>query len=1156
MLQRNALRRSFRRIVGAGIGLFIVLLIGSSLIRTAHTAQLKVLRTLSAQQDKAGAGAAPGGAATLAIDPGSSIEREISSGRTQAYQIMLEAGKYLRIQVEQRGIDVTLALLAPDGKTVAESRSDNGNFGPETVSMIAERRVEVRLEVRSPDWEAPSGRYELKIADLRMATEEDRKRVEAERALAEGERLLKQETAESLSQSLAKYEAALQLYRSAGDRGGEAASSDKICQVYYLTSKAQKARDTCNQSLQLYQSLGDRSGEAVALNNIGGIYFQISERRKALDHFERALPISREAGNRMAESLTLYNLGRFYLVQGEKQKAIAYYDQALRLAQIAGPRLGEGSILNDIALIYNSIGEKQKALDYYQQSLLIRRDVRDRRGEAITLNNLGRLYDTVGEMEKALDYYNRSLIIRREVYDREGEAVTLSNIGLIYIKLGENQRALETLNQSLVIRRDVRDRSGESATLNNIGGVYKRLGDKQKALDYYEQALQIRRALNDRSGQAITLHNIGSIRLSVGEREAALETFDQSLRLSRTVGAQENEANTLKGMAQAERDRGNLTEALGKIEAAIKIVESVRTRIGEGELRASYLGATQGYYEFYIDLLMRLHRLDPSKDYAVAAFQTSERSRARALIETLAEARAEIRSGIDPALLASERTLRQRLESKNDRLIRLLGGKYTEEQAAAARSEIESLEIEYQQLQSQIRAASPRYGALTQPQPLSLAEIQQQVMDDNALLLEYALGEERSYLWAATKTSITSQELPPRNEIEQAANHVRDLLTARNRVVRFETADERQARVAQADAKYPKAAAALSQMLLGPIAGKLEKKRLLIVADGALQYVPFAALPKPVVSGRWLVAGGKATTNRRPLSTNRRPPLVVDHEVVSLPSASALAVLRRELAGRKPAPKTVAVLADPVFDPGDERFKASVISRGTEREAVAQSRTASAALESDLNRSARDLDLSDARGGLRRLPFTRKEAQTILSLAPPDQRFVALDFAANQTTATSDELAQYRYVHFATHGLLNPKHPELSGIVLSLFNEQGAEQDGFLRASEVYNLNLPAELVVLSGCQTALGKDVRGEGLIGLTRGFMYAGAARALVSLWEVNDHATSELMGRLYRGMLGKRRLSPAVALREAQLSLWREKRWSAPYYWAGFTLQGELR
>jgi CHAT domain-containing protein len=265
-------------------------------------------------------------------------------------------------------------------------------------------------------------------------------------------------------------------------------------------------------------------------------------------------------------------------------------------------------------------------------------------------------------------------------------------------------------------------------------------------------------------------------------------------------------------------------------------------------------------------------------------------------------------------------------------------------------------------------------------------------------------------------------------------------------------------------------------------------------------------------------------------------------------------VLRRELAGRSPAPKTVAALADPVFELSDERFKSPVISRGTMPSVGRRRRDAEFVLESDLTRSVRDLGFGDEGFRLPRLPFTRKEAQTILSLAPADQRLAALDFAANQTAATSGELAQYRYVHFATHGLLNPKRPELSGIVLSLFNQYGAEQDGFLRAHEIFNLNLSAELVVLSGCQTGLGRDVRGEGLVGLTRGFMYAGAARVLVSLWDVDDQATSELMTRLYRGILGKRRLSPAAALREAQVALWRSKRWPAPYYWAGFTLQGE--
>jgi CHAT domain-containing protein len=344
-------------------------------------------------------------------------------------------------------------------------------------------------------------------------------------------------------------------------------------------------------------------------------------------------------------------------------------------------------------------------------------------------------------------------------------------------------------------------------------------------------------------------------------------------------------------------------------------------------------------------------------------------------------------------------------------------------------------------------------------------------------------------------------------------------------------------------------------MVLKPVTGQLNRKRLLIVSDGALQYIPFAALPLPGAEGREdqeNLRPNISTSLRSSVSTSLRPfvPLIAEHEVVSLPSASALAVLRRELAGRQPAPKRVAVLADPVFDRNDERLNASFVK------ADPTTRAAEMEIESDLVRSADDLGLASQAFHLTRLPFTRKEAQAILSLAPERARLAALDFAASLGTVFKPELGQYSYVHFATHGLLNSLRPELSGIVLSLVNERGADQDGFLRAHEVLGLQLSAELVVLSGCRTGLGKEINGEGLTGLTRGFMYAGAARVIASLWDVNDQTTALLMARLYRGLLGKRRLSPSAALREAQVSFWRDRRWSAPYYWAGFILQGEPR
>jgi CHAT domain-containing protein len=332
-------------------------------------------------------------------------------------------------------------------------------------------------------------------------------------------------------------------------------------------------------------------------------------------------------------------------------------------------------------------------------------------------------------------------------------------------------------------------------------------------------------------------------------------------------------------------------------------------------------------------------------------------------------------------------------------------------------------------------------------------------------------------------------------------------------------------------------------MLLEPAAAELGRKRLLIVADGSLQLVPFAALPAP-----WAAAGGRARLSNASLNSSALPaadvpPLAAVHEIVNLPSVSTLAALRGAARRRQPAPKAVAILADPIFDRDDPRLQAALESRADAVAVVPRPK-------------AWDDAVRSFGTGLPRLLFSRGEARGIVAAAPAGMAMVALDFEANSATATGSLLGQYRIVHFATHGVFNDRQPELSGVVLSLFDERGrAREDGFLRLHDIYNLNLPVDMVVLSACQTGLGKQVRGEGLIGLTRGFMYAGAARVVASLWKVDDEATAELMKVFYQRML-KDGMPPPAALREAQMSLRRQKRWSAPYYWAGFVLQGEWK
>ncbi|NET55917.1 MAG: tetratricopeptide repeat protein [Symploca sp. SIO2E6] len=984
--------------------------------------------------------------------------------------------------------------------------------------------------------------------------------------------------------ALEYFKQALPLFQALADRGMEARTLHDIGSVYNDLGEKQQALEYFKQALPLFQVVRDRRREALTLHNIGSVYDGLGEKQQALEFYNQALSIRRAEGDRGGEAVTLNNIGAVYDGLGEKHKALEFYNQALSLSQAEGDRGGEAVTLNNIGLVYSSLGEKQKALDLFNQALPLLRADGNREVEAATLNNIGLVYSSLGNKQKALEFYNQALPLLSAVGDRSGEAGTLNNIGRIYYSLGEKQRALEYFNRALSLSQAEGDKGRDALILNNIGLVYSSLGNKQKALEYYNQVLPLLSAVGDRGGKATTLNNIGRVYDDLGEKQKALEYYNWALPLSHAVGDRDMEAIILNNIAWVRYDQGKLTKAITYIEAAVDIIESLRTKIASPELRTSYFASRQDSYKLYIDLLMQLHQQNPNQGYDAKALHVSERSRARSLIELLTEANADIRQGVEPQLLEQERTLQQKLDAIEKRRIELFSGNYTQKQADAIAQERKQLLEEYQDIQNQIRATSPRYAALTQPQPLTLAEIQQQILDDDTLLLQYSLGTERSYLWAVSKTGMSSYELPPREEIETAAKQFYELLKTPD----FQLEDSR-GTIGVENVKANKAVNQLSQILLAPVAEQLGNKRLLIVSDAALQYIPFAALPvpgtldedcvtsargkglmgaglsrfgqagklvgepAPTGNGQGVVGAdfsisqpvGEILAKPAPTACNEESkiiPLLANHEIVNLPSATTLGIIRQEQATRQTAPKAIAILADPVFSSDDQRVKSS------QQHSQSDDRSLSRQL---LDSSALDVDI----GVWQRLPGTRTEAEAIMALVPDAERVHGFDFAANREMVTNPELSNYRIVHLATHGLLNSTNPELSGVVLSLFDEQGNSQNGFLRLHDVFNLNLPAELVVLSACQTGLGQEVKGEGLVGLTRGFMYAGSPRVLVSLWNVNDLATSELMKRFYGKML-EERLPATAALRAAQLEMQQETQWDSPYYWAAFTLQGEWR
>ncbi|MEQ8382782.1 MAG: tetratricopeptide repeat protein, partial [Coleofasciculus sp. A1-SPW-01] len=916
--------------------------------------------------------------------------------------------------------------------------------------------------------------------------------------------------------ALEYYQQALPLSQAVSDRALEATTLTSIGLVSSDLGEKQRALEYYQQALPLFQAVGDRAGEARTLNNIGGVYHELGEKQQALEYYQQALPLSQDVGDRTQAARTLNNIGLVYSDLGEKQQALEYYQQALPLSQAVGDRAGEAKTLSNIGFVYSELGEKQQALEYYQQSFSLSQAVGDRAQEAANLNNIGNVYHELGEKQQALEYYQQALPLSRAVGNRAGEAKTLNNIGGVYSDLGEKQQALDYYQQALPLSQAVGDRGGEAATLNNIGAVYDDLGEKQQALDYYQQALPLSQAVGDRGGEAINLNNIGSVYSDLGEQQQALEYLQQALTLSQAVGYRALEAATLSNIAFTERSRGNLQQALTQMQASIEIIEDLRTKVASPELRQTYFATVQNYYEFYIDLLMQLHQQNPDQGYNKLAFHASERSRARTLLELLTEANANIREGVDPDLLQQEQTLNAKLDATEKQRIEIYSNpESTPAQKSAIEQQRQQLLADYQHLQDQIRATSPKYAALKYPQPLTLEQVQQQILDEDTILLQYSLGDENSYLWAVTKDSFTSYQLPPRDEIETFALRFYNLL----QIPGYEIGNPRGiAKVVPRD--NLNSVTQLSELLFGQVANQLTKKRILVVADGALQYIPFAALATPETA-----------------DTDTPIPLINQYELVNLPSSSTLGIIRDQINGRQKAPQQLAILADPVFMDNDNRIE-NPSNRGIELDLN----------QLFLNRSVRVSDIE-----LNRLPGTRTEAEAILNLVASATQVNAFDFDANRDFIDNPQLQNYQIIHLATHGILNSEAPELSGVVLSLVDKQGNPQNGFLRLHDIFNLNLPAELVVLSACQTGLGEEIRGEGLVGLTRGFMYAGAPRLVVSLWNVDDAATAEFMTRFYQLMLNDG-LKPAQALRETQLQMQRDTQWKSPYYWAAFTLQGE--
>jgi CHAT domain-containing protein/tetratricopeptide (TPR) repeat protein len=904
-------------------------------------------------------------------------------------------------------------------------------------------------------------------------------------------------------------------------------------------------------ALGIWQRLQDQASAADTLNRMGRLEDALGNREVAEDHFTEAARISEQAGNTRVQAAALAGMGKLRLARGDSAGAIDLYRKALPLRRAQGDKFEEALLLHNLGAAHWGIGENREALEAYESALLLRRELKDEPGIAYTLYGIAVVHWTWGDNQKSLETYEEVRHLWRKLKNKAGEAHALSSMGLAYQALGAYGKALSTFDSALPLWRETKDRSGEGYTLNNIGlthaarrdwstaqrfytsaldllkeapdprgqaYVLHNLGDVlqarglfEEALKYYGESLERKRRIRDRFGEAITLERSGEAWRARKDPGAALELLRQALELHRLLGNATGEASTLAGMARAYRDRAQLAEANDAIESALTIVERNRARISARDLRTAFFTTRRDLYAFHVELLMQLHRQDRKHGWNVRAFEAAERGRARVLLDTLSELRAGAGRG-NPPVTEREQQLRQAINAQAQLLQRLAGAEAQESRSQAVKQRLDDLLRSWEEGQASAREADPRRAAVVDPSPLGLAEIQADLPDANTALLSFHLGGERSYVWCVTRSGATSAELPGRATIDRLVRRLYDAVAARGEEDAGESLVDYRLRLQESDAEWTLTSGELGRMLLTLLPPDKTISRLVIVPDGALWYVPFAALP----SGR----GGE--------------PLVMRFEIACLPSASMGRFLVRQPSRQKGNTPRLAVLADPVFGTDDERILRT--QARTEVFAASMHRTSDASSDPSFPR----------------LRFSRVEADGIAALVPANRITSFVDFAASRNAFEARGLRDAEILHLATHAVLDTERPELSGIVLSSIDRNGRPQDGFLRLYEIYNLDLNAGLVVLSACRTALGRQIEGEGIVGLSRGFFYAGASNVLASLWSVQDRATAELMRRFYQALL-EGRADPAAALRSAQLALRSDPRWSHPYYWAAFTVQG---
>jgi len=840
--------------------------------------------------------------------------------------------------------------------------------------------------------------------------------------------------------------------------------------------------------------------------------------KKSIEFYIKSVESVSASDNLSYKASYLRFLGDAYLFEENYNQAISSLQESLAISRMIGDKRGQA--LSHVTLAHTSsrLNDKQTALNYYYQAENLFPNDIDFVEKARLMNAIGNIFKDFGELQLSIDYRMKALQLFDKANYAYGKVATLSSLGMLYTNVGDFEKAKSFLFQSEFWAKKLNDDYYLAITWEELGNLTFYEGNYDSANNYYNKSLKYFLNNNSKREIAFIYEKLGQIAKLQNKNNNSKMFFQLSLELNRKIQNKFGESENLFNLAKIDLIENKTTEALNKNKESINLTENLYSEVANANLKRKYFSKVFDRYELYINLLMKLHRQYPGQGFDLQALQATEKSRARSMLEKLSLSEANFNKDANPETVKREKEIRNLLNTKADKFTDALSVNTDKLEIQKLSNEIGGLENELEQIKADLKQNSPIYSAIKNPPPFDVTDFQNRVLDDRTLLLEFSLGRNESFLWLVGKGFIESYILPPRVQIESRIEKLRKLIDSRQ-MLEGETTENYQARITDAETEFEREAQVFSNELLGQISDKIREKRLVIVPDGKLHYFPIVAMPFP--------------------NSTENEPILLTNETIYQPSAATLTLLT-QIDKTIAAPKNLLVFSDPIFSTQDARISAV---------AQNENQTETSSVKTDKFRFAESLT------ALSRLNASQDEAELIIKIIGASDSTVFTGAAATRENAMDSATADYKIVHFATHGLINEERPELSGIVLSQVDETGNNLNGVVRLQDIYAMNLSADLVVLSACSTGIGKEVKGEGLMSLNNAFLQTGAKTVISSLWKVDDYATRELMKNFYQELTSGT-VTTSEALRRAQIKMRQNQQYQSPFYWAAFTVQGDFQ